>query len=73
MKSIRPRDLVEELVNCIRANIPVMVWGKGGIGKSSIINQVSRYLYDKNPIDFRANLREPIDMLGVMYVDRESL
>ena len=41
MRSIRPSLLTNELRANARANIPTMVWGPPGIGKSQIAYQAT--------------------------------
>jgi hypothetical protein len=47
---------------------PVMLWGAPGIGKSDAVNQVGAARGWK-VIDFRANLREPVDVRGIPVPD----
>jgi AAA domain (dynein-related subfamily) len=43
---------------------PVMFWGAPGIGKSDVVRQIAEAT-GRNVIDFRTNLREPVDMRGI--------
>lgn len=52
-------------------NIPVFIWGAFGIGKSDGVRQ----LVEKRKcgyIDFRASLRNPVDLLGVPTIDTKK-
>lgn len=49
----------------------VMLWGDTGIGKSSIVYQVGNDNNEK-VIDFRTNIREPVDMRGIPVPDLQS-
>lgn len=71
MRSIRPTELANELLLNIQANIPVMVWGPPGVGKSDIVKQVCKSR-DMTRIDFRANLMEPVDLRGIPFVSEEG-
>jgi AAA domain (dynein-related subfamily) len=42
----------------------VMFWGAPGIGKSDAVRQIAATT-GRNVIDFRTNLREPVDMRGI--------
>jgi ATPase family associated with various cellular activities (AAA) len=42
----------------------VMLWGSPGIGKTEVTHQVGAET-DRKVIDFRANLREPVDLRGI--------
>jgi hypothetical protein len=57
-----------ELVFHIKERHSVMLWGKPGIGKTEVTHQIGR-AEGMNVIDFRANLREPVDLRGVPSVD----
>lgn len=68
-------DLVELIREHARAQIPLMLWGPPGIGKSHIAVQAAQALYwvngeiqmPWNYLDVRALTMEPIDLRGVMY------
>ena len=39
-RTVRPSDVMTEVLACIKAKRPVMLWGPPGIGKSEIIEQI---------------------------------
>jgi MoxR-like ATPase len=47
---------------------PVMIWGKPGVGKSAITNQLGAKR-KRMVIEYRANLREPVDVRGIPVPD----
>jgi len=57
----------------ILANVPVMLWGPPGVGKSSLFRQIAKKLSTPKEewghIDFRAALRDPVDLRGLPLVD----
>ena len=55
MRTIRPSQLANELRANARANIPTMIWGPPGIGKSQIAYQIAEDLNAKL-FELRANL-----------------
>jgi hypothetical protein len=57
------------LESFIAADIPVMVWGAPGIGKSDIVREIAGKLYGGSLIDFRALLRDPVDLRGIPVPD----
>jgi len=50
------------------ANDPVMLWGPPGVGKSDIVHQLGVET-DRKVIEFRTNIREPVDVRGVPVPD----
>ena len=46
----------------LQADVPVMLWGPPGIGKSDILKQVSRKIYGKDPIILPMSLLAPTDL-----------
>lgn len=82
------------LRECIQEDVPAMLWGPPGVGKSEVVKQVAhqmdiakygpvaanlrRNLRNWNPrnqfglIDFRATLRDPVDLRGLPLVDAKS-
>jgi hypothetical protein len=57
-----------DIESCIDAGIPVMLWGAPGVGKSDLMRAIAagRSL---PLIDWRANLREPVDLRGLPAPD----
>jgi hypothetical protein len=47
---------------------PVMIWGKPGVGKSDIIRQMGMET-SRKVIEFRTNIREPVDVRGIPVPD----
>jgi hypothetical protein len=58
--------------NAIASQVPVMLWGPPGIGKSSIIHQISNEL-GMNMVDLRLAQLEPTDLRGVPMPNRETM
>lgn len=67
MRDIRPSVLVRELRANIEIQQPTMLWGSGGVGKSSIVRQVADEM-GMALLDVRLNLKEPVDFSGVPHV-----
>ena len=67
MRSIKPTDLISELRANAMANIPSMIWGGPGIGKSDIAYQFSA-LMNAKMFELRANLFDPVDVRGGLKV-----
>lgn len=59
------------LIENIKTDTPAMLWGPPGVGKSEVIDQVGVAL--KMPvIDFRASLRDQVDLRGLPIVDAKA-
>src|SRR5262245_2567699 len=68
-----PIDFAYDLMALLlRKRDSVMLWGTFGIGKSSIVYQLAEAEYDGNMIEFRTNIREPVDVRGVPVADMEN-
>ena len=71
---VSPVQLHEQLVMCLERGLVPMIWGPPGIGKSAIVQQATaEWLgkpieYNTNFIDFRCNLHDPVDLVGVPSV-----
>ena len=52
-------------------NDEVMLWGAPGIGKSSVVFQLGQRK-SRKVIEFRTNIREPVDVRGVPVPDPET-
>ena len=66
-RPIRPSDLVKELRANALADVPSMVWGPPGIGKSDIAYQFANSMNAKL-FELRANLFDPVDVRGGLKV-----
>jgi hypothetical protein len=56
----------------ILAKHSTMLWGEPGLGKSSIVYQVALALGGWKVIDFRANIRETVDLRGLPVTDHKT-
>ena len=64
---MKPSDLKNKLLDHIKENRPVMIYGEPGIGKSNITEQVADAL-GYQLLDVRAVLLDPTDIKGIPYV-----
>ena len=70
-RTVRPSDVKAEVLACIKAQRPVMLWGPPGIGKSEIIEQIGKDT-KRNVIDLRLLLLEPTDLRGIPYFNSKE-
>ena len=68
MKIAKAKKILTESVT--RDDLPIMLWGVPGVGKSSIVRQVASSL-DMDVIDIRLSLLAPTDFL-LPFPDKES-
>lgn len=61
---MKPSEAVKLLKIHIQANIATFLWGKPGIGKSSVVAQLAKEL-GIGLIDIRLSQMEPVDLLGL--------
>lgn len=62
INTIEAKDLIKDVA--VRLNKPVMLWGKPGVGKSSLLKQVAEEL-DAIVVDIRLGQRESVDLRGM--------
>jgi len=68
---LKASNLTKSIDSLIEQKVPTFLWGAPGIGKSSIVKQISQ---DKNIgfIDLRLALMDPTDLKGIPFYDKES-
>lgn len=65
------KTAAEALRACIEADIPAMLWGPPGVGKSEVVYQVGAEM--KRAVkDFRPNRMDPVDLHGLPIPDLKS-
>lgn len=62
------KDPVKSLINL---NIPVMLWGPTGLGKSSLIKEIAKDL-NRPVIDIRLSQVEFSDLRGIPYISKDQ-
>jgi hypothetical protein len=68
---MRPSYLKREIVNAVKANTPLMIWGPPGIGKSDIVRQAAQDM-GREVIDLRLTYLDPVDLHGIPHVDKNK-
>ena len=66
--TLRPSELAEVLALLVEARQPTMVWGPPGAAKSMIARQVAATA-NRNYVDVRALLLDPVDLRGIPWRD----
>ena len=65
---MRPSQAASVLKTAFAAQIPVMIWGAPGVGKSQVVHQVAREV-DREMRDVRISQLDPVDLRGVPNVE----
>jgi MoxR-like ATPase len=71
MYNLNLRDSRAILKRYLSAQLPVMIWGAPGIGKSSLIQQIGEDT-NRNVIDLRLSQIEFSDLRGIPYIDKND-
>lgn len=61
-----------DLIAFLQADIPTMLWGAPGVGKSDGVRQTAATLYGGSMIDFRASTRDPVAIMGLPALEGET-
>ncbi len=69
--TLRPSELAEVLALLVEARQPTMVWGPPGAAKSMIARQVA-VAANRNYVDVRALLLDPVDLRGIPWRDSDD-
>lgn len=67
MKPIRPAKLLNEIEANAKADIPTMIWGSPGLGKSDLAREAAKRMGAKL-FELRANLFDPVDVRGGLKI-----
>ena len=68
---MRPTETVIALRRLGEVQLPAMLWGSPGIGKSSVINQLGKE-HRRKVYDIRLALLDPTDLRGIPYYDPKA-
>lgn len=68
---MKPSMLLKSVVEMVKVQQPLMIWGPPGVGKSAVVHQAAEAI-NHQLIDIRAILLDPVDLRGVPFVDRET-
>ena len=68
---ITMNGLPKVLIANIKADIPTMIWGPPGVGKSQGVYQTAEMI-DMDMFEFRATLHDTTDLIGIPFPDFEK-
>ena len=66
-----PKNVIEMLHVLVPLRQSTFLWGPPGVGKSDVVHQVGRML-DRQVIDLRANLLDPVDVRGLPHLNGQG-
>lgn len=70
--AVTPQEAQPAIIEALESDLPVMLWGPPGIGKSEIAKQIAAANYDGQLIDIRLSQYEPVDLGGVPVPNMEK-
>lgn len=59
------------VMRCLNARRPVFLWGPPGVGKSELVGQIASDLGGVM-LDFRLAIRQPTDIIGIPYFNKDK-
>ena len=71
MKAITHKQLIEHIKIAYERRLPLFIWGAFGIGKSTIVKDVTKQL-NLNFVDVRISQLEPTDLRGLPHIDNNT-
>jgi len=71
-RTVSPNKAKTSIKHAMKKKRPIFLWGAPGIGKSEIVEQITKDLGNSHLIDIRLSLWEPTDIKGIPYFDSNS-
>jgi hypothetical protein len=59
------------IMRCLKVQRPVFLWGPPGVGKSELIEQIAESMGGVM-MDFRLGIRQPTDIVGIPFYNKET-
>ena len=73
IRTVSPSKAKNALRHAMHKKRPVFLWGPPGIGKSDIVEQVTKTFSNSHLIDIRLSLWDPTDIKGIPYFDSNNV
>ena len=73
IRTVSPSKAKNALRHAMHKKRPVFLWGPTGIGKSDIVEQVTKTFSNSHLIDIRLSLWDPTDIKGIPYFDSNNV
>ena len=71
-RTVSPNKAKKSINHALKKKRPIFLWGPPGIGKSEVVEQITKTLPKSHLIDIRLSLWEPTDIKGIPYFDSNS-
>jgi hypothetical protein len=70
---MKPTQIAMALRSCIESKQPCFIWGEPGVGKSSVVEQVTHEVEGHELIDLRLTLLDSVDLRGFPFRDGNKM
>lgn len=70
-RTVTIQEAHSRILRCLDKRRPVFLWGPPGIGKSDLIKQIASSMGGV-ALDFRLAIRQPTDILGIPFYNKET-
>lgn len=70
-RTVTIAEAKSRVMRCLNVRRPVFLWGPPGIGKSELVGQLAQDLGGVM-IDFRLAIRQPTDIMGIPYYNKDK-
>lgn len=70
---MKPTQVATALRSCIKTKQPIFIWGEPGVGKSAVVEQVTKEDPNHNLVDLRLTLLDSVDLRGFPYRDGNTM
>jgi hypothetical protein len=70
-RTVTIAEAKSRVTRCLKVKRPVFLWGPPGIGKSDLVRQIATDLGGVM-MDFRLAIRQPTDIMGIPYYNKDK-
>ena len=70
-RTVTIAEAKSRVMRCLKVRRPVFLWGPPGVGKSELVNQITEDMGGVM-LDFRLAIRQPTDIMGIPFYNKEK-
>lgn len=70
-RTVTIAEAKSRVMRCLKVRRPVFLWGPPGVGKSELVNQIAEDMGGVM-LDFRLAIRQPTDIMGIPFYNKEK-